>query len=192
MKKSFLVIFVVLFAVACGGSPGPGDTFLEMQKKICEKQSLTPMVDYAAPESLAMIGFAASLAEDSDKGPKIKENIAKDCKTGVKIIEEKIDGDNATLIVSNDKDPQTMRKVDGKWKLVFKNNEKKSKAAEKVQDSASKPESKDEIEPIEVAICREKKMEVTRKEMNIQSPEDESRIPESLLKEIEKSCGGKL
>ena len=192
MKKSFLVIFVVLFAVACGGSPGPGDTFLEMQKKICEKQSLTPMVDYAAPEYLAMIGFAASLAEDSDKGPKIKENIAKDCKTGVKIIEEKIDGDNATLIVSNDKDPQTMRKVDGKWKLVFKNNEKKSKAAEKVQDSASKPESKDEIEPIEVAICREKKMEVTRKEMNIQSPEDESRIPESLLKEIEKSCGGKL
>ena len=84
------------------------------------------MMDYAAPESMALIGFASKLAEDERKGAKVKENIAKVCKTGVKIIEEKIDGDIATLTVSNDNDAQTMRKVDGKWKLVLIKDNKKS------------------------------------------------------------------
>ena len=61
------------------------------------------------------------------------------------------------------------------------------------KDSENKAEVKPiEVEPIEVAVCREKKMVVARKEFNIQSPEDEALIPESLLKEIEKSCGGKM
>ena len=66
MKKNLLVISLTIFIAACSGSPGPGDTFLEMQKKICDKQSLTPMLDYAAPESLALIGMVAGLAEDKN------------------------------------------------------------------------------------------------------------------------------
>ena len=202
MKKSFLIPIVIVLTVACSRSPGPGDTYLEMQNKICEKLSLTPMMDYAAPESMALIGFIANLAEDEKKGTEIKEKIAENCKTGVKIIEEKIDGDIATLTVSNDKDTQTMRKVDGKWKLVLIKENKKSKGDGQTKDIVKDSESKAEVkpievepigvEPIEVAVCREKKMVVARKEFNIQSPEDEALIPESLLKEIEKSCGGKM
>ena len=59
------------------------------------------------------------------------EKIAKNCKTGVKIIEEKIDGDIATLTVSNDKDTQTMRKVDGKWKLVLIKENKNPRVTDK-------------------------------------------------------------
>jgi hypothetical protein len=192
MKKNLLVISLTIFIAACSGSPGPGDTFLEMQKKICDKQSLTPMIDYAAPESLALIGMVAGLAEDKNKGPEIKKNIQESCNKGIKIIEEKIDGDIATLVVSNDKSVQTMRKIDGKWKLVLNKDSKKSKADEQVKDSATNTENKTEVESVEVALCREKKMEVVRKEMNIQSPEEEALIPESVLKEIEKSCGGKM
>jgi hypothetical protein len=192
MKKNLLVISLTIVIVACSGSPGPGDTFLEMQKKICDKQSLTPMIDYAAPESLALIGMVAGLAEDKNKGPKIKKNIEESCNKGIKIIEEKIDGDIATLVVSNDKSVQTMRKIDGKWKLVLNKDSKKSKANEQVKDSANNTENKTEVESVDVALCREKKMEVVRKEMNIQSPEEEALIPESVLKEIEKSCGGKM
>ena len=192
MKKNLLVISLTIFIAACSGSPGPGDTFLEMQKKICDKQSLTPMIDYAAPESLALIGMVAGLAEDKNKGPKIKKNIEESCNKGIKIIEEKIDGDIATLVVSNDKSVQTMRKIDGKWKLVLNKDSKKSKADEQVKDSATNTENKTEVESVDVALCREKKMEVVRKEMNIQSPEEEALIPESVLKEIEKSCGGKM
>lgn len=192
MKKNLLVIYLTIFIAACSGSPGPGDTFLEMQKKICDKQSLTPMIDYAAPESLALIGMVAGLAEDKNKGPEIKKNIQESCNKGIKIIEEKIDGDIATLVVSNDKSVQTMRKIDGKWKLVLNKDSKKSKADEQVKDNATNTENKTEVESVEVALCREKKMEVVRKEMNIQSPEEEALIPESVLKEIEKSCGGKM
>jgi hypothetical protein len=192
MKKNLLVISLTIFIAACSGSPGPGDTFLEMQKKICDKQSLTPMIDYAAPESLALIGMVAGLAEDKNKGPEIKKNIQESCNKGIKIIEEKIDGDIATLVVSNDKSVQTMRKIDGKWKLVLNKDSKKSKADEQVKDNATNTENKTEVESVEVALCREKKMEVVRKEMNIQSPEEEALIPESVLKEIEKSCGGKM
>jgi len=192
MKNNLLVIFLTIFIAACSVSPGPGDTFLEMQKKICDKQSLTPMVDYAAPESLALIGMVAGLAEDKNKGPKIKKNIEESCNKGIKIIEEKIDGDIATLVVSNDKSVQTMRKIDGKWKLVLNKDSKKSKADEQVKDSATNTENKTEAESVDVVLCREKKMEVVRKEMNIQSPEEEALIPESVLKEIEKSCGGKM
>ena len=192
MKKNLLIIFLTIFIAACSGSPGPGDTFLEMHKKICDKQSLTPMIDYAAPESLALIGMIAGLAEDKNKGPKIKKNIEEGCNKGIKVIEEKIDGDIATLVVSNDKSLQTMRKIDGKWKLVLNKDSKKPKADEQIKDSAANTETKTEIDPVEVALCREKKMEVVRKEMNIQSPEEEALIPESVLKEIEKSCGGKM
>ena len=203
MKKSFLIPIIIVLTVACSRSPGPGDTYLEMQNKICEKQSLTPMMDYAAPESMVLIGFASKLAEDERKGAKVKENIAKVCKTGVKIIEEKIDGDIATLKVSNDKDAQTMRKVDGKWKLVLIKDNKKSKGDGQTKDIGKDSENKAEVkpvevapievEPIEVAICRQKKMEVARREFNVQSPEEESElIPESRYKEIEKSCGGKM
>ncbi len=73
MKKSILALFGILFFVACSRSPGPGDTFLEMQKKICEKQSLKPLLDYSAPESLALIGFIAELAEDEKKVPKLRK-----------------------------------------------------------------------------------------------------------------------
>lgn len=192
MKKNLLVIFLTIFIAACSVSPGPGDTFLEMQKKICDKQSLTPMVDYAAPESLVLIGMFAGLAEDKSKGPEIKKKIVENCNKGIKILEEKIDGDSASLVVSNDKSLQTMRKIDGKWKLVLNKDSKKPKVDEQVKDSATNTENKAQMDPIEVALCREKKMEVVRKEMNIQSPEDEALIPESILKEIEKACGGKM
>ena len=85
-----------------------------------------------------------------------------------------------------------MRKIDGKWKLVLNKDSKKSKADEQVKDSATNTENKTEAESVDVALCREKKMEVVRKEMNIQSPEQEALIPESVLKEIEKACGGKM
>jgi hypothetical protein len=153
-----------------------------MQKKICEKQSLKPLLDYSAPESLPLIGFIAELAEDEKKGPKIKENIAENCKTEAKIIEEKIDGDNATLIVSTDKKPQTMRKVDGKWKLVIKKDEKKSKPDEPTSDNAANTEKKAESD-----VCIDKKLAEVRKEIG-----GEAQIPNSVLAEIEESCGGKM
>jgi len=162
MKRSFLLPFAIVLTVACSGSPGPGDTYLEMQNKICEKQSLTPMMDYAAPESMVLIGFASKLAEDERKGAKVKENIAKVCKTGVKIIEEKIDGDIATLKVSNDKDAQTMRKVDGKWKLVLIKDNKKSKG----DGQTKEPVLQDESPPIGVWVSGDQKIIVTKEKFD--------------------------
>ena len=75
-----------------------------------------------------------------------------------------------------------MRKVDGKWKLVLIKDNKKSKGDGQTKDIGKDSENKAEVkpievEPIEVAVCREKKMVVARKEFNIQSPEDEALIP---------------
>ncbi len=127
--KNFSAIFLtMLFAMSCSRSPGPGDTLLEMNKKMCDQQSLMPMVEYAAPESVGVIGLVASLAEDEKKGPKIKEELAKKCAAGFQIAEEKIDGDIATVIFKGDPKPQTMKKIEGKWKLVIKKNDRKEKA----------------------------------------------------------------
>jgi len=119
-----------------------------MNKKMCDQKSLLPMVEYAAPESVGIIGLVAGLAEDEKKGPSIKEEIVKKCAEGLQIAEEKIDGDVATVTFKGGQKPQTMRKIEGKWKLVIKKNDGKEKA----ESAAPAPLDK---EPESVAVVSE-------------------------------------
>ena len=107
-----------LLLTACG-SQGPGDTLVEMRKKMCDKQSFSVMTEYAAPESQAVIGMIAQMSEDPKKGPDMKQKLLSECKTPVKVEKEQIDGDKATVYLAGDSKPTMMKKVDGKWKMVI-------------------------------------------------------------------------
>ena len=122
MNKAVSVIvgFAVLPLASCGWvSKGPGDTLLEMHKKMCDTKSFQPMVEYTAPQSQAIVATALAIAEDPKKGPKMKEDLASRCNTGIKVLSEKIDGDSAVVTLSSDKKPTDMIKIDGKWKMVI-------------------------------------------------------------------------
>lgn len=105
---------------SCGWmSKGPGDTLLEMHSKMCKTTSFQPMLEYTAPQAQAMVGTILALAEDPDKGPKIKADLEAKCKSGVKVLSEKIDGDSASVTLSSETKPTDMIKIDGKWKIVI-------------------------------------------------------------------------
>jgi len=118
MKKLLLIAIPALLLAACSKTPGPADTVREMYKKICEANSIKPMVDYAAPESAPLLGMAVQMAEDKDKGPKMKADLAQRCAKGIKVKEEKVEGDTAVVVLEDDEKPTTLRKIDGKWKIT--------------------------------------------------------------------------
>lgn len=186
MKKLLLIAVPALLIAACGKAPGPGDTVLEMYKKICETQSIRPMVEYAAPESMAVIGMAVQMAEDKDKGPKMKGELAQRCAKGIKVKEEKTDGDTAVVVLQDDEKPTTLRKIDGKWKITISKNDKSSsgatespKAAEDESGKGGKPASQTEA-------CVDTKIAQVRKEIGPDAP-----ISRMILTEIDESCGVK-
>jgi hypothetical protein len=117
---SVVALFAVLPLVSCGWmSKGPGDTLLEMHKKMCDAKSFQPMVEYTAPQSQAIVATVLAIADDPKKGPEMKENLESGCKAGIKVLSEKIDGDSAVVTLSSDKKPTDMIKIDGKWKMVI-------------------------------------------------------------------------
>jgi hypothetical protein len=120
VKSSLKISFVVLaLALTACGSSGPGATLLEMRKKMCEAKDLTPMVEYTAPESQAMVGMLAGMFNDPKKGPKLKADLEESCKSKLEVTSETIDGDTATVKLNDGKEATTMKKIDGKWKMVI-------------------------------------------------------------------------
>jgi len=60
-----------------------------------------------------------SMMTDPKKGPKLKKELADKCSKGkLTVISENIDGDTASVTLSNNKKPTEMVKIDGKWKMV--------------------------------------------------------------------------
>ncbi|NBO15244.1 MAG: hypothetical protein EBV20_08930 [Betaproteobacteria bacterium] len=120
MKNRLKISFVMLaLALTACGSSGPGSTLLEMRKKMCEAKNITPMVEYTAPESQAVIGMAAAMFNDPTKGPKLKADLEESCKSKLEVVSEKVDGDTALVQLNDGKEPTTMKKIDGKWKMVI-------------------------------------------------------------------------
>lgn len=120
MKKCSLILFTLFLTSGCIFSKGPGDTLVEMRSKMCSSHSLQPMIEYSAPESQAAIGMIVGMAEDPKKGPDIKAKLEESCKKGkLSVVKEEINGETATVVLSDDGKPQTMRKIDGKWKMVI-------------------------------------------------------------------------
>ncbi|MEY4285263.1 MAG: hypothetical protein RL111_1938 [Pseudomonadota bacterium] len=120
MKNRLKISFVMLaLALTACGSSGPGSTLLEMRKKMCEAKNITPMVEYTAPESQAVIGMAAAMFNDPNKGPKLKADLEESCKSKLEVVSEKVDGDTALVQLNDGKEPTTMKKIDGKWKMVI-------------------------------------------------------------------------
>ena len=123
MSNRALMLTSVLLATilaGCGnGSKGPADTLLEMHSKMCESNSYQPLLDYTAPQSQALVGTVVSMMTDPKKGPELKKELADKCSKGkLTVISENIDGDTASVTLSNDKKPTEMIKIDGKWKMV--------------------------------------------------------------------------
>jgi hypothetical protein len=116
LKVSFVAVALVL--TACGAS-GPGSTLLEMRKKMCDAKDIAPMLEYTAPESQALIGMAAAMFNDPTKGPKLKADLEESCKSKLEVVSEKVDGDTAVVKLNDGKEPTTMKKIDGKWKMVI-------------------------------------------------------------------------
>lgn len=111
---------LIISLTSCGWmSKGPGDTLLEMHSKMCKSMSFQPMLEYTAPQSQAIVGTILSMAEDPKKGPEMKGDLEAKCKVGVKVLSEKIDGDSASVTLSDEKKPTDMVKIDGKWKMVI-------------------------------------------------------------------------
>ena len=127
MKIFFLIPLTSLLFAACSNAPGPGDTVIEMYKKMCAAKSIKPMIDYAAPESLPLLEMAAKLYDDKDKGPKLTADLVNRCEKGIKVKEEKISGDTAVVVMLADDKPTDLRKIDGKWKVTISKNDKKEK-----------------------------------------------------------------
>lgn len=120
MKRFTLpMVFALTGALVSCGSSGPGAALLEMHEKMCKANSLQPIVEYTAPESQAMVGMVVAMSEDPKKGPQIKADLEQKCKTGIKVVSEKIDGDTAVVVLSSDNKPTDMKKIDGKWKMVI-------------------------------------------------------------------------
>jgi hypothetical protein len=112
-----LGILSILFFVSC--SKGPGSTYIEMEEKVCAARSLSPMLEYTAPESQATVSTLVSIM-DTSKGQTIMNKLDKNCTDKkIKIYKEEIDGDTAKIYLDKDSGPIKMRKVEGKWKLVF-------------------------------------------------------------------------
>lgn len=118
--RSICVLSVLLLA-GCG-SQGPGETLLEMRKKLCDTNSPAVMLEYTAPESQPLVAMVSQMAEDPKKGPDIKRRMAAQCVTELKVEKVDVDGDRAVVFVQGDAEPTKMRKIDGKWKMVIDKN----------------------------------------------------------------------
>ena len=120
MKNYSLILVTSILATGCIFTKGPGDTLVEMRSKMCSSHSLQPMVEYSAPESQAAIGMIVGMAEDPKKGPEIKAKLEESCQKGkLSVVKEEIHGESAIVVLNDDGKPQTMRKIDGKWKMVI-------------------------------------------------------------------------
>lgn len=187
MKKLLLIAISALLLVACSRAPGPADTVREMYKKMCDANSIKPMVDYAAPESTPLLGMAVQMAEDKDKGPKMKADLAQRCAKGIKVKEEKVDGDTAVVVLEDDEKPTTLRKIDGKWKITISKNDKSDK---KTEPQGSTKGAGDETggakSGSDADACIDRKLAQVRKEIGPDAP-----ISRMVLTEIEESCGVK-
>lgn len=188
----FLIAISTMLLAACSKVPGPGDTVLEMYKKMCETKSIRPMAEYAAPESMALIGMAVQMAEDKDKGPKMNGELAQRCAKGIKVKEEKTEGDTAVVVLQDDEKPTTLRKIEGKWKITISKNDKsdKSDGGGDSATQAAKGEGDDSKKGGTTAsqadACIDKKLAQVRKEIGPDAP-----ISRMVLTEIDESCGVK-
>lgn len=172
MIKLFVPFIAAIVLAGCSGSPGPGDTVTEMYKKICDAKSFKPMLDYAAPESAPLIGMAIQMSEDKDKGPKIKQDLMEKCAKGFKVQEQKVEGDNATVVVAGENEPTVLRRIEGKWKIVIsKDSPRSSKGG---APSKQDPEA-----------CVKKEIAAAQKD----NPGE--RIPGMVLDAIYEACGAK-
>lgn len=181
MKIFFLIPLTSLLFAACSNAPGPGDTVIEMYKKMCAAKSIKPMIDYAAPESLPLLEMAAKLYDDKDKGPKLTADLVGRCEKGIKVKEEKVSGDTAVVVMLADDKPTDLRKIDGKWKVTISKNDKKEKSD---SQPAIQSDKKDESN---ADACIDKKLGQVRKEIG-----PDAVISRAIITEIEESCGGKI
>ena len=55
MKKLTLAALSATVLLTACGSDGPGDTYIEMFKKMCNKKSIAVMSEYATPESQSTV-----------------------------------------------------------------------------------------------------------------------------------------
>lgn len=187
MKRLLLMTLPVLLLAACSKTPGPGDTVREMYKKMCEASSFKPMAEYTAPESMPLIGMAIQMAEDKDKGPKMKADLAQRCAKGIKVKEEKVEGDTAVVVLEDDEKPTTLRKIDGKWKIAISKNDKSEKKDGPQEPSKSAGgDAAGAKSASEADACVDRKLAQVRKEIGPDAP-----ISRMVLTEIEESCGVK-
>ena len=120
MKKIFscIFMFVVFGLLFVGCADSPKDVTKKYMQAL-EKGDVTEANKYSTERTQALNGLVVSMMNqankeaDKDSKSEFKENLKK-----LDNARTEIDGDNAKVYFSDDdKDPITLKKVDGDWKV---------------------------------------------------------------------------
>ena len=120
MKKIFscIFMFVVFGLLFVGCADSPKDVTKKYMQAL-EKGDVTEANKYSTERTQALNGLVVSMMNqankeaDKDSKSEFKENLKK-----IDNARTEIDGDNAKVYFSDDdKDPITLKKVDGDWKV---------------------------------------------------------------------------
>lgn len=120
MKKIFscIFMFVVFGLLFVGCADSPKDVTKKYMQAL-EKGDVTEANKYSTERTQALNGLVVSMMNqankeaDKDSKSEFKENLKK-----LDSARTEIDGDNAKVYFSDDdKDPITLKKVDGDWKV---------------------------------------------------------------------------
>lgn len=119
MKKLTLAALSATVLLTACGSDGPGDTYIEMFKKMCDIKSIAVMSEYATPESQSTVQRLTKMMNDPLMGQQMKNKLGEQCHKPIKLDKVEVNGDRATVYMAGDSTPNPMKKIDGKWKVIL-------------------------------------------------------------------------
>lgn len=124
-KLRLTALAAVTFALAaCGGGNGPGATIVKMNAELCSSGDPSTIGKYASASSQPVVGMITAVMSEPAKAEEMKKQVKEGCETAkpIEILEEKIDGDKATVRFRNpegEEETQQLVKEDGEWKIVL-------------------------------------------------------------------------
>lgn len=121
LKKLSLVAasLAMLLLAGCGDSRGDSpENVAQKYMDALAAGDLDAMNKVSTAQTAKLNGFLVAAVSND---PKKDEKLAK-IKDGIKFTKTEIDGDNAKVYAEDDKNPMTLKKVDGEWKVDVKKN----------------------------------------------------------------------
>jgi cellobiose-specific phosphotransferase system component IIB len=115
---------VTLALAACGGGNGPGNVIVKMNEELCSSGDPSTIAKYASQSSQPVVGMITAVMSEPAKAEEMKKQVKEGCEKAkpIEILEEKIDGDKATVRFRNpegEEETQQLIRENGEWKLVL-------------------------------------------------------------------------